>query len=541
MARGFGADPDEVAADAFSAVLRAIRNGKGPTDSFRAYLFASVRNSAIRLVNAQRRLSPLNSEEDAARYNLATELERDPVDGTHVRDVFSALPERWRQVLWYTEIEQFSPVETARVMGIAPNAVSALAMRARRGLRKSWINGYRAKLPADAECRTTLDHLESRILNLPVVDYDPVHVRGCSFCESLLEESRTVSSALIAAVLPGIVGVGAAAAYVSSVAEGATALSAPVAASATAALADAIGSPDVTFASDTMPVPSAQPLALSSFAGAAQATLVGVALVGGVVLAGVVATHALSASTSTESITDTASAALSSVPSTTPRVPRPTPTPSATVTPVPPAEVPSTIAPQPTPDPVDEPAPVAPPAPPAPDPAPERRTPPPVPVESPAPTLTVDSAADSRYFPRVLLSGEPKIVDIQYQPADGSDAPWTVLLGSFEGSDESFPLELPVGEWTVRAVSAAAVPGEPVRVTVGPPPSVSVTGGGEEWVLAISGVAGANVEVESGGSTSSVTLDSGGHSTTSSAGAVRARYSDGVNVGPWSALAIPEL
>jgi hypothetical protein len=167
-----------------------------------------------------------------------------------------------------------------------------------------------------------------------------------------------------------------------------------------------------------------------------------------------------------------------------------------------------------------------------------------VPAEQPAPTLTLESDADSRYFPRVLVAGEPRAVIVQYQPADDADAAWTTLLESFESSDEAFALELPVGQWSVRAVSAdaAAVPGEPVRVTVAPPPSVTVTSAGQEWALAISGVPESNVEIDAGGATSRVILDAtGAHSLVSSAGAARARYSDGVNVGPWSALSIPEL
>ncbi|MDR6688248.1 DNA-directed RNA polymerase specialized sigma24 family protein [Arthrobacter sp. 1088] len=56
----------------------------------------------------------------------------------HVLAALQSLPERWQKVLWYTDVLQYKPREIAPLLGIAPNAVSALVLRARKGLRAAY-------------------------------------------------------------------------------------------------------------------------------------------------------------------------------------------------------------------------------------------------------------------------------------------------------------------------------------------------------------------------------------------------------------------
>ncbi len=60
-------------------------------------------------------------------------LEHDDVDRA-----FQALPARWRRVLWQLEVEGRRPRDLADELGMTPNAVAALGMRARAGLRKAY-------------------------------------------------------------------------------------------------------------------------------------------------------------------------------------------------------------------------------------------------------------------------------------------------------------------------------------------------------------------------------------------------------------------
>jgi DNA-directed RNA polymerase specialized sigma24 family protein len=56
----------------------------------------------------------------------------------HVACAMRSLPERWRKVLWYAEVMGQKPRDIAPILGIEPNAVSALLIRARAGLRSAY-------------------------------------------------------------------------------------------------------------------------------------------------------------------------------------------------------------------------------------------------------------------------------------------------------------------------------------------------------------------------------------------------------------------
>ena len=71
---------------------------------------------------------------------------------------FSRLPERWRTVLWRLEVEGRAPAEVAPMFGLSANGVSALAMRAREGLRQAYLQEHiGTNIPA--ACRTYAEEL----------------------------------------------------------------------------------------------------------------------------------------------------------------------------------------------------------------------------------------------------------------------------------------------------------------------------------------------------------------------------------------------
>ena len=59
------------------------------------------------------------------------------LDRSMVAQVFRALPTRWQEVLWYTEVEQLRPQSVAPFLGMSANAVAALSHRAREGFRRA--------------------------------------------------------------------------------------------------------------------------------------------------------------------------------------------------------------------------------------------------------------------------------------------------------------------------------------------------------------------------------------------------------------------
>jgi len=143
---------DDIVAEAFARVLAAIRAGGGPDHAFRPYLLAAVRNLANDWIAARRRVTVIGDmgEEPGDRSaplisgfsrDAATEAE-DRAEARLIVRAFSRLPERWRTVLWHLEVEGKSPADVAPTFGLSSNGVSALAVRAREGLRQAYLQEH---------------------------------------------------------------------------------------------------------------------------------------------------------------------------------------------------------------------------------------------------------------------------------------------------------------------------------------------------------------------------------------------------------------
>jgi RNA polymerase sigma factor (sigma-70 family) len=159
---------DDIVAEAFARVLAAIRAGGGPDHAFRPYLFAAVRNLANDWIAARRRvtvIADLDEEADDRSAPLISGFSGDAATEAEARAearlivrAFSRLPKRWRAVLWQLEVEGKAPAEVAPVFGLSGNGVSALAMRAREGLRQAYLQEHiGTNIPAS--CRAYAEDL----------------------------------------------------------------------------------------------------------------------------------------------------------------------------------------------------------------------------------------------------------------------------------------------------------------------------------------------------------------------------------------------
>lgn len=152
-------DPDDLVSEAFLRVLRVVEGGGGPEGAFRPYFFTAIRNVAGSWARRSRRERPFDEDDhsllaagpDPEERALAA-LERDL--GARA---FRALPARWQEVLWYTEVEGLAPADAAPLLGLRPNAVAALGMRAREGLRAAWIREHVLDSSATGECEWVLE------------------------------------------------------------------------------------------------------------------------------------------------------------------------------------------------------------------------------------------------------------------------------------------------------------------------------------------------------------------------------------------------
>lgn len=212
-----GPDADDLVAESFTRVLALLQAGKGPDEFFRAYLLTTIRRLHIDRTRQQKRVRTTGDE---AELDRAVEF----VDPAAMRfeqgaaaAAFAALPERWQLVLWHLDVEGQKPADIAPLLGMSPNSVSALAYRAREGLRQAYLQNHLAP-SLHASCRTTTGMLGSYVRKgLSARDSARVeaHLDECSRCTGLYLELSEINSNLSGILGPALLGT-AAAGYVGS-------------------------------------------------------------------------------------------------------------------------------------------------------------------------------------------------------------------------------------------------------------------------------------------------------------------------------------
>jgi RNA polymerase sigma factor (sigma-70 family) len=209
------AEREDLVADAFARVLRAMRDGGGPREEFRAYLLVTMRNAAI----SSSRGAAVSLYADVPETYLPRQA-GDPMathwDAMTAATAFASLPERWRTVLWHTEVEEETPAEIAPLLGMRPNGVAALAYRAREGLRQAYLKAHLRDVEA-ADCRATVSKLAGWVRHsvpVPLGRKISRHLAVCSDCRARAATLTRVNEEMRASVAPVLLGAAFAAAYV---------------------------------------------------------------------------------------------------------------------------------------------------------------------------------------------------------------------------------------------------------------------------------------------------------------------------------------
>lgn len=223
-----GTDADDLVAESFVRVLAVLQAGDGPDESFRAYLLTSLRRLHIDRIRASKRV---RATDDEAELDRAIEFV-DPAtmrfEKSAAAAAFSSLPERWQLVLWHLDVEGQKPGDIAPLLGMSPNSVSALAYRAREGLRQAYLQEHLAPTIYEG-CRKTTTLLGAYVrkgLSSRDAAVVETHLDGCSRCTGLCLELAEVNSNLSGILGPALLGT-AAAGYLAG--SGAAAASAGVA------------------------------------------------------------------------------------------------------------------------------------------------------------------------------------------------------------------------------------------------------------------------------------------------------------------------
>jgi RNA polymerase sigma factor (sigma-70 family) len=458
-------EAQDVVAEAFTRLLDRLRAGGGPEGEVTPYLRTIVRRLAIdRHRSTQRGGQP----EDPAVLEVLPTAD-DPMarvtDRNLVRQAFETLPERWQQVLWHTEIEGRSPASLAPALGSSPNAVAALAYRAREGLRQAFLS---VNLSADVPegCRNYAPKVAAYVRDtLPAAAAAEMreHLSGCAYCRERRDEFMLLVSDMRgvlwpALLLPASVGVGA------------------------AVVGAAAGGGLLAW------------LTPGRWAGKGARVM---ATTGGIAAAGAIAAAVILSSTTGN---EPEPVGAGTPPAVVPPVvePEPTPTPTATPEPPPPAVLPPLIEALPPVeelppvDPVDAPEPVraVPPLPPSPTPAPPPPSPspapppptPPDPVTPPPPgLLQIDGPDDvqatvgeSVTFTASAVA-DPAITDVHWERRNDDQEQWRTVTGpkwTWDGQTSTLTVQ-GVGSnhdgaqfRAVFTTSSGPIPTDPATLTV---------------------------------------------------------------------------
>lgn len=201
-------DADDVVAEAFASVFQSLKDGKGPKEFFRPYLLTVVRRTAH---DRNRKARRMQTTEDALLDTAV--LDDDTVmkdlESSIMAKAFKSLPERWQAVLWHMDIEGLKPAAVAPLVGLTPNGVSSLAIRAREGLRQAYLQHHITTV-ADEACAEFAGQMGKYARNaLKRTSREKVnaHLEGCARCTALLIELNDVQGGMRAILFPLFTGI----------------------------------------------------------------------------------------------------------------------------------------------------------------------------------------------------------------------------------------------------------------------------------------------------------------------------------------------
>ena len=207
-------DAADAVAEAFARVLQALPAGRlAEGVPFRPYVLAATRNAAIDTLRRSGRTQPtdqLDHLDDAGAVATPSERVEGHDDAEVAARAFRDLPERWRTILWLTEVEGMPAREAGPLLGLSANGAAQLAVRARAGLRERYLQAH-VRNHARPACLFTVDHLGAYVggglapRDIAKVDQ---HLAGCEECCDRLADVQDLGRSLRRVIVPNPLGVG---------------------------------------------------------------------------------------------------------------------------------------------------------------------------------------------------------------------------------------------------------------------------------------------------------------------------------------------
>lgn len=188
-------EADDIVSESFARILDLLQRGKGPDQTFRAYLFTTVRHECGRRAKARLRVQPTDDDQ---KIDVAVPFGADGLDDferSTVRAAYESLPLRWRTVLWHLDVEGRKPLELGPILGLSANSVSALVYRARSGLRDAYLQQH-VSPAGSTSCDKHRAKLSAFVRRTAAAgDHDKVraHLQVCDECVAVYLDLQEVN------------------------------------------------------------------------------------------------------------------------------------------------------------------------------------------------------------------------------------------------------------------------------------------------------------------------------------------------------------
>jgi RNA polymerase sigma-70 factor (ECF subfamily) len=140
-------DAEDVTQQVSLAVHRKVRDFE-ERSRFTTWLYAVVRNTAIELMRKPSRRHEIPFADDETPAPVAQRVEdqlqrlTDQRAAALVRAFFAALPNRQRELIELVDVEGYSAVEAAQLIGIQADTARVHLMRARRTIRLRMLESH---------------------------------------------------------------------------------------------------------------------------------------------------------------------------------------------------------------------------------------------------------------------------------------------------------------------------------------------------------------------------------------------------------------
>ncbi|SDT17652.1 RNA polymerase sigma factor, sigma-70 family [Brevibacterium siliguriense] len=198
------AQAEDAVAEAFAKIWRAWGRGKGPDESFKAYLMVAVRSESYRrtaMVRATTIVEPdvLTFLADSEPGDHAAEVaERDQLGRA-----FKTLPDTWQSALILIDIDGTSTADAAATMDLSSNSFSSLLRRAREGLRAAYLQEHvEPSAPECVEYSSALARFVRQQLSPKRAEAIEAHLSHCIHCRRQSFELRSINATFQAWITP---------------------------------------------------------------------------------------------------------------------------------------------------------------------------------------------------------------------------------------------------------------------------------------------------------------------------------------------------